>query len=186
MKKLSVVFFVLFIGFHTNAQKFDGYVVTNKNDTITCKYFVPTIKFNSAFLDVSSISDEINIYNKGEKVKYSSKELHSFLIKGTKMGDLKFVSLKYDNYLRFYHEVIVGKLMYYRYYIRIGNSGIYQFGFILKDDKFIELQGYDYREKIGNFIIDFPELYEKWINSKSTKVKKLEEVIKLYNEHFKN
>lgn len=184
MKNLCVVFFALFVGFHTNAQKFDGYVVTNKNDTITCKYYVSTLKFNSNFLDVSSIIDEINIYNKGEKVKYNSKELNSFLIKGTKMGDLKFVSLKYDNYLRFYHEVIVGKLMYYKYYIRIGNSGIHQFGFILKDDKFIPLQGYDCREKFGNFIIDFPDLYEKWINSKSYKVKKYEDVIKLYNEHF--
>lgn len=183
---MRLLLFTLLFSSFVHSQKFDGYVVTNANDTINCKYFVPTNMFDKTLVEVASIKDEISIYNKGERVKYTSKDLKSFLIKGTKFGDLKFVSFKYDDYNRFYHEVIVGKLMYYRYYLSAAGAPVFGIGFGLKDEKFVELQGPDVREKLGEFIIDFPELHAKWMNPKIYKTKKLEEVIKLYNEYFKN
>ena len=76
--------------------------------------------------------------------------------------------------------------MCYRYYLSAVGAPVFGISFGLKDEKFVELQGPDVREKLGEFIIDYPELYDKWMNPKIYKIKKLEEVIKLYNEHFKN
>ena len=144
MKLLS---FLLFFTALTQAQKFDGYVVTNTNDTINCKYFVPTNPFNEKLLSVARIHDKIKILNnKGETIEYTTKDIKSFLIKGTKFGDLKFVSLKYDNYYRFYHEVQAGRLIFYRFY-KEGSGMVIGVGFGLKDDKFVEFQGPDVREK---------------------------------------
>lgn len=178
--------FLLLLPVFAHSQKFDGYVVTNANDTINCKYFVPTNPFSEKLLSVARIHDKIKILNnKGETIEYTTKDIKSFLIKGTKFGDLKFVSLKYDNHERFYHEVQTGRLIFYRFY-KEGSGMVIGIGFGLKDEKFVELQGPDVRERLGEFIVDYPELYTKWMNPKSYKVNKLEEVIKLYNEHFKN
>lgn len=178
--------FLFLLPVFVHSQKFDGYVVTNANDTVRCRYFVATNPFSEKLLSVGSIRDKIKILSaKGETIEYTTKDIKSFLIKGTKFGDLKFVSLKYDNFGRFYHEVMLGKLTFYRYYIE-GMTAVVGIGFGLKDDKFVELQGPDVREKLGEFIVDYPELHDKWMNPKIYKAKKLEEVIKLYNEHFKN
>jgi hypothetical protein len=177
--------YMLLLPLFVHSQKFDGYVVTNANDTINCKYFVETNLFDKKLLSVASIYDKIKILNeKGEKTEYTTKDIKSFLIKGTKFGDLKFVSFKYDDYERFYHEVIAGKLTFYRFY-KEGMGVVIGIGFGLKEDKFVELQGPDVRERLGEFIVDYPELYNKWMDSKSYKLSKMEEVIKLYNEHFK-
>jgi len=179
---ISILLLPLFV----YSQKFDGYVVSNINDTINCKYFVETNLFNEKLLSVAGIHDKIKILNdKGEKIEYTTKDVKSFLIKGTKFGDLKFVSLRYDNYERFYHEVQAGRLMFYRFY-KEGSGMVIGIGFGLKEDKFVELQGPNVREKLGEFIVDYPELYNKWMDPKSVKLTKMEEVIKLYNEHFKN
>jgi hypothetical protein len=181
--KLSTFLFLLPL--FTYSQKFDGYVVTNVNDTIHCKFFISTNEFDNSILNVFTIKDKVKILkDNGETVKYTSRDLKSFLVKGTKFGDLKFVSLKYDDNDRFYHEVLVGKLTFYRFYKGPPTIGIC---FASKDDKFVELQGSQYRERLGELIIDYPELYHKWIDSKKYyKGSQLEEVIKLYNEHFKN
>lgn len=186
MYKMRLFLFILLLPIFVHSQKFDGYAVTSANDTIHCKYFVATNPFSEKLLSVASIYDKIKILNdKGEKIEYTTKNLKSFLIKGTKFGDLKFVSLIYDNNKRFYHEVQAGRLMFYRFY-KEGSGMVIGIGFGLKDDKFVELQGPEFRERLGEFIIDYPELYQKWMDSnKYYKPKQLEEVIKLYNEHFK-
>ena len=123
--------FLLLLPVFVHSQKFGGYVVTNSNDTINCKFFIGT---NDTRLNVYTIKDKVKILtDKGEELKYSSRDLKSFLVKGTKFGDLKFVSLKYDDYERFYHEVNAGKLTFYRFYKGPPTIGI---GLGLKDDKF--------------------------------------------------
>ncbi|HOD11298.1 MAG TPA: hypothetical protein PKH91_11180 [Flavobacterium sp.] len=183
---MRLLLFALLFSSFLHSQKFDGYVVTNANDTINCKYFVPTNPFDKKLLSVARIDDKIEILSdKGEKIEYTTKEIKSFLIKGTKFGDLKFVSLKYDDFYRFYHEVQVGRLIFYRYYME-GSGMVVGIGFGLKDEKFVELQGPDIKQRLGELIIDYPELYAKWTDgNKYYKPKHLEEVIKLYNEHFK-
>ena len=68
---MRLFLFILLYPLLVNSQKFDGYVVTNTNDTINCKYFVPTNMFDKTLLEVAAIRDEISIYSKGEKVKYT-------------------------------------------------------------------------------------------------------------------
>ena len=184
---MRLFLFILLYPLLVNSQKFDGYVVTNTNDTINCKFFVQTNPFSEKLLSVASIHDKIKILSRqGETIEYTTKDIKSFLIKGTKFGDLKFVSLKYDNYERFYHEVTTGKLTFYRFY-KEGSGMVIGIGFGLKDEKFVELQGPDVKERLGALIIDYQELYNKWMDSnKYYKPRQLEEVIKLYNEHFKN
>jgi hypothetical protein len=179
--------FLLLMPLFIHSQKFDGYVVTNANDTINCKFFVPTNVINKRIVTIAAIYDKVKILtDKGETKEFTTKELKCFLIKATKFGDLKWVSLKYDNYERFYHEVQSGRLMFYRFY-KEGTGIVIGIGFGLKDDQFVELQGPEFRERLGAFISDYPELYTKWMDSnKYYKPKQLEEVIKLYNEHFKN
>ena len=44
--------------------------------------------------------------------------------------------------------------MYYRYYLSAVGAPVFGISFGLKDEKFVELQGPDVREKLGEFIID--------------------------------
>ncbi len=187
MKKLFSVLFAFVIGSAIYGQKFDGYVVTNTSDTINCKFIVPTNMIDKRIVTIAAIYDKVKILtDQGETKEFTTTDIKSFLIKATKFGDLKWVSLKYDNYERFYHEVQTGKLMFYRFY-KEGTGIVIGIGFGLKDDKFVELQGPKFRERLGDFIEDYPELYAKWMDSnKYYKPKQLEEVIKLYNTHFKN
>src|SRR6218665_1472489 len=177
MYKMRLFAFLLLLPLFVHSQKFDGYVVTNANDTIKCKYFVPTNPFSEKLLSVGRIHDKIKILsNKGETIEYTTKDIKSFLVKGTKFGDLKFVSLTYDGFLRFYHEVQVGRLLFYRYYIE-GSAMVVGIGYGLKDEKFVELQGPDIRERLGELIADYPELHDKWMDGKKYyKAKQLEEV----------
>ncbi|WP_290842715.1 hypothetical protein [Flavobacterium sp.] len=147
--------------------------------------FAPTNPFDEKLVAIYSIHDKIKILtDKGETKKYTTKDLKSFLIKGTKFGDLKWVSLEQDGRKRFYHEVQAGRLMFYRFYKGPPAIGI---GFGLKDGKFVELQGRELRQRLGEFIADYPELHSKWMDSdKYYKPRELEDVIKLYNDHFKN
>ena len=184
MKNLLITLIILVSGIST-AQKFDGYVVTNANDTINCKFFVPANAVDKRIVKIAYIDDKIKILtDKGETIEYTTKDLKSFLIKSTKFGDLKWVSLKYDDFGRFYHEVQTGRLMFYRFY-KEGTGIVIGIGFGLKENQFIELQGPEFRERLGALISDYPELHQKWMDKKY-KPKHLEEVIKLYNEHFKN
>ena len=98
-------------------------------------------------------------------------------------GVYKYVSLE-QNKNHFFHERILGKLSFYTVY----NAGIqgehnFQTNYILKDRKLFEISR---RNKLGKLIIDYPELYNKWMNSENYRLNQIEEVVNLYNEHFKN
>jgi uncharacterized protein (DUF3820 family) len=67
------------------------------------------------------------------------------------------------------------------------NAGIpvehnYQTNYIIKNGKLFKISR---RKKMGKLIIDYPELYNKWMNSENYRLNQIEEVVNLYNEHFK-
>jgi hypothetical protein len=188
MKKLLTTITILISCLNTYAQqRFNGYVVTNSNDTIKCKFSLEMNIFDQTLFYDSGISDRAKIFKEnGEKVKYLPTELKTVFITGPKQGDYKFVSLEQDK-KHFFHEKIKGKLSFYILYKgNIGGGFPLQMHYFLKDGMFIQIKGSNARKKFGELIIDYPELYQKWIDSdKYYKLNQFEEVIKLYNEHFK-
>lgn len=190
MKNLCVVFFALFIGFHTNAQKFDGYYVTNTNDTIKCSFDVEVNIFDSKIFERASVKNKVKILNiEGKKLVFKPNEINSFFIKGTSTGDYKFVGIVNGN--NFYHEIIKGKISYYKLYRQ--NPGgalgtlIAEEYYLFKDGKLVEISPLNLRKGLSKQMLDYPELNQKWLDSdKFYKLNQFEEVIKLYNEHFKN
>jgi hypothetical protein len=188
MKKL-IVFTIIIFGLNVQAQqRFNGYVVTNANDTIKCRFSLEMNIFNDSLFYDSGISKRAKIFKEnGEKVKYMPTELKTVFITGPKQGDYKFVSLKEDKE-HFFHEIITGKLSYYVLYKGNLQGGFpLEMPYILKEGKLVKMNGFSRRKTFGELIIDYPELYQKWMDSNNYyKIDQMEEVMKLYNEHFKN
>jgi len=149
MKKLLFVLIFIIFKSISYGQKFDGYVVTNANDTINCKFFVQTNLFDETMFYANSVRNKVKILTeKGEKIKYEPSQLISFVVKGTKFGDFKFVSFKEDNYQYFYHEIIVGEISFYRLYQEDLYSGGPNSGYrdyVYKDDIFSKINIFSYR-----------------------------------------
>jgi hypothetical protein len=190
MFKLNLVLFISLFTSIISAQKFEGYVITKVNDTIHCKFLIETNIFNDEIFYANSIRNKVKVLTKNnEKIVYVPSQLKEFLIKRTG-GDFKFVSFSEDGFKYFYHEVIKGKLSYYKLYKADLYSGGANSGydvFIFKENKFKKLSAFNQRKSLSEVISDYPELYEKWIDSNNYyKVYQREEVVKLYNEHFKN
>ncbi len=188
MKKILFILTVILFSISVQAQqRFNGYVVTNANDTIKCRFSLEMNIFDSTLFYDSGISDRASIFKEnGEKVKYLPTELKMVFITGPKQGDYKFVSLGQDK-KHFFHERIKGKLSFYILYKgNIGGGFPLQMHYFLKNEILLQIKGSNARNKFGELIIDYPELYEKWIDSdKFYKLNQFEEVINLYNEHFK-
>ena len=190
MKKISFVLLVIFFGLSTYAQNFDGYVVTNANDTINCKFFVETNLINEKIFYATSVYNKVKILNsKGEKIKYTPKDLKSFYISGTTDGNFKFVSFKYDDYKHFYHEMIGDRLSYYRLYNKDnaykGSNQTYK-EFIFKDDSFLELGLFNTRKNLAKLIEDNKEIYDKWMDENGYyKLKDAFNIINQYNNFYK-
>jgi hypothetical protein len=188
MRKILFVFTVVVFTANIQAQqRFNGYVVTNANDTIKCRFSLEMNIFNDSLFYDSGISDRAKIFKEnGEKVKYLPTELKTVFITGPKQGDYKFVSLEQDK-KHFFHEKIIGKLSYYILYKgNLGGGFPLQNPYFLKDGKLLQISGFSARKKFGELIKDYPELYEKWMASNDYyKTGQFPEVIQLYNEHFK-
>lgn len=191
MKKTLLLFVLALTSINFYAQKFNGYVVTNVNDTIKCNFFVETNLFNDSMFYANSVRKKVKILDeKGEKISFEPSQLNSFIIKGTKFGDFKFVSFQEDGYNYFYHEVINGRISYYKLYKADLYSGGPNSGFdvfVYKENKFNKLAAFNQRKSLGEVISDYPELHQKWMDSNNFyKVYQREEVVNIYNEHFKN
>ena len=188
MRNSLIIFIVIIFGFNMQGQRFNGYVVTNSNDTIKCRFSLEMNIFNDSLFYDSGISDRAKIFlENGTKVKYKPSEIKTVFITGPKQGDYKFVSLKADNYEHLYHEKIIGKLSYYILYK--GNiRGGFPFAkpFILKENKLVNIEGFSRRKTFGELIIDYPELHQKWMDSNNYyKIDQILQVLNIYNEHFK-
>jgi hypothetical protein len=187
MKKSLIIIFILIFNSNSFGQNSKGYYITNSNDTIKCYFdlFIVSGKF-----DPQTVRNKIKtINNNGDKLKFLPNEINSFFISETNSRDYKFVSIVNHNY--FYHEIIKGKLSYYKVYL---NNPGGAFGtlaseklYLYKNEKLTEIDPLFLRKGLSKLIEDFPELNLKWIDSdKYYKLNQIEEVIKLYNEHFKN
>lgn len=183
---MRLLSFILLFSLFAQAQKFDGYVVTNTNDTIHCKFFIRTNSIDEKIPYPSSVCKKVKILtNKGEEMNFKPSQIKSFFIKGTKDCDLKFVSLREDDD-QFYQELIIGKLSLYKIYFTSMYGQEFSNGVILKEGKLYKIAGFGLRKKFGELIKDYPELYDKWMNSEDYKLDQFQELVSLYNEHFKN
>jgi hypothetical protein len=177
---------LLLISLSANSQKYHGYVVTNSNDTIKCKFKVQTNMFNDDIYYPSS-GTIVTINNNGEKVKYKPNQLKSYYLQGPNIRNYKFVSLAEDEHKLFYDEIQKGKItLYYTYSGGLSGGGPDSNPVITKDGRFVKIKG-NVRKKIGEFISDYPDLHRKWMNSnKFYDITQLPDVIEIYNEHIKN
>ena len=189
--KTIVLFFLLLSVNLFYGQNLGGYYVTNENDTIKCKFDVQTNTFDSLIFYQTSVQKKVKIIlSNGEKLKYKPLEIKSFFIEKTKSGNYKFVSLDIDpDY--FYQEILIGRIsIFYNYTYNMQSGGLpIRRTYFLKDTEFSsrETAFFNFRNWFGKFIEDFPELYQKWMDSDNYyKKNDVYEVIKIYNEHFNN
>jgi hypothetical protein len=176
---------ILFLSASIYSQKYHGYVVTNSNDTIKCKFKVQTNLINdNIFYPYSGSITTINA--DGEKTKYKPNKLKSYYLQGPNIKNYKFVSLKEDNHESFYDEILKGKIcLYYHYKQNLGGGDSLKTIYILKDGRFEKIKGGNMRRKLGEFLSDDPEVYETWMSSnRSFDLDQMEYIIELYNKHF--
>jgi len=189
VKKLLFVLLVVTFGFTTYGQKLEGYVVTNANDTIHCKFLVQTNMINNKIFYAASVYNHVKILTeKGEKIKYAPKDIKSFFIKNTTDGNLKFVSFKEDGFKHFYHEVVNDRLSYYRLYHTVGDfdpNSVYK-EFVYKDHVFLQLGMLNTRKNLAEMIKDNKVIYDKWMDEHGYyKVKDAFNIINQYNDSYK-
>lgn len=182
MKKLLVLLLVSLSGY---SQKYHGYVVTNSNDTIKCKFKVQTNWFNDDIYYPYS-GTVVTVNDAGEKVKYKPNELKSYYLQGPNIKNYKYVSLNEANNDAFYDEILKGKIcLYYHYKQNLSGGESIKTVYILKDGKLEKVKGSGMRKKIGKFLIDYPEVYNTWVNSsRSFDLDQMEYIIEQYNKHF--
>ena len=190
MKRLSLFLFIIVFASSMNGQKSDGYVVTNVNDTIYCKFFAISNMLNQKTFFGTSVYNYVKILTeKGEKVKYYPKDIICFVVTGATNGSFKFVGFKHDNYKHFYHEVVGDRLSYYRLYNRdnsySGSNQTYK-EYILKDDYFLELGMFNTRKNLAQLIKDNEEIYGKWMDENGYyKLRDAFNIINQYNNWYK-
>jgi hypothetical protein len=185
---MRLLLYILLFSSLVHSQKFDGYVVTNANDTIRCKFFVQTNLFDTTMFYPNSVKNKVKIFSNGQKIKYEPNQIKSFYITGTKFGDYKFISLPQDGYKHFYHETIVGKISFYKIYLDNLNGGFPQHREVfVKEKKIQNIRSLSFRKDFGELIKDYPELYSKWIvGNDNYKLSQVFEVIQEYNKFFEN
>ncbi|MBS7230248.1 hypothetical protein KHA90_04355 [Flavobacterium psychroterrae] len=189
MNKIIFSLVFCFISTIFYSQNYKGYYITNDDDTITCSFDIPVILFDSKKFDPQTVRNKINVITEnGEKLKFKPNQIKSFFIKETKNGNYNFVSIIDQNY--FYHEIIRGKLSYYKVYLNNSGGVLGYYAsvkyFIIKDNNLTELNSMNLKKGLSKQIKDYPELDQKWMDSSNYyKVNQIEEVIELYNEHFK-
>lgn len=184
------VFFFIAICFYIKnySQNFKGYYVTNQLDTINCVFEINEVLFDRNKFDPQTVRNNIRINKENnQSLKFKPNDILSFFIENANSKNYKFVSIPNHNY--FYHEIIKGKLSYYKVYLN--NSGgvlgslASQSLYLFKDEKLTEINPLNLRKGLSKQIIDYPELHEKWNNSnKYYRLDQFEEVIKLYNDYF--
>ena len=186
MKKSVLILFILIFNSNSFGQNNYGYYITNSNDTIKCNFdlFIVLGKF-----DPQTVRNKIKIINNdGSISKYKPNEIKSFFISTTNSGVYKFVSITGYNY--FYHQIIKEKLSYYKVYLNNPGGAFGSLAseklYLYKNEKLTEIDPLFLRKGLSKQIEDYPELYQKWIDSdKYYKLNQFEEVINLYNKHFK-
>lgn len=188
MQKLLFFLSTMIFCYNVNAQKFVGHYITNSNDTIKCSFDVGVNIFDSKIFEKASVKNKVRVLNnEGKKIIFKPNEIRSFFIKGTSEGDFKFVSI--ENNSNFFHEVIKGKLSFYKLYRQNSGGalgGLVAVGlYLFKDQKLVEVNPLSLRKGLSAQIEDNEELHRKWMDSdKYYKLNQFEEVIILYNEHF--
>jgi len=191
MKRYLIAFFLIFSlsAFSQNFEGFKGYVITNNHDTIHGTFDAISNIFYKNIFNPARVRKVVKINNNaGIVTKYKPNEILSFLVykpRGEK--DYKFISTYRDNYKRFYHEIAVGEISYYKIYDQDMNASEIYDEIFIKNDNIQEVTMFSYRKDLGELIKDYPELYSKWIDgNKFYKTHETELVISLYNEYFKN
>ncbi|WP_300569163.1 hypothetical protein [Flavobacterium sp.] len=184
MRNFALTILLCLLTFNFYAQDFDGYVVKNNKDTIRCKFNVGTNLFDSSIFYANSVKKKVKVLINGEKVVFKPYELISFVIEGTKRGSFKFVSVPEDDYQNFYHEIIEGRVSCYYLYDSNPQGGeplpvayLYKNGVLKEISVFV-------RNDVGEFIIDNPELFHKWMNGNPYKSHEFYQAIRDYNDYY--
>ena len=187
--KIIFILFSLYssIVFCQNFEGFKGFLITNNNDTIQCTYSSISNIFKKSMFNPARLNNKVEIVKDSIYTKYKPKDLKSFLItnpRGT--GDFKFVSSQFDGYKHFYQEIAIGRISWYRTYYQDSYAMEHQLDVLVKNNKKVKIGSFSRRKDLGAIIEDYPELYEKWMNSDNYKVHQFGLLLQLYNEHFEN
>ena len=186
---ITLLLFFSLTSFSQNFEGFKGYVVTIDNDTIHGTFESISNMFYKNIFNPARIRKIVKIKNNaGIVTKYKPNEIVSFLVyKPRNNTDYKFISTYRDDYKHFYHEILVGKISYYKIYDQDMNASELYKEIFIKNDKIQDVTMFSYRKDFGELIKDYPELYSKWVDgNKFYKTYETDLVISLYNEYFKN
>ena len=194
MKKtlLSIIFIFIICNFY--GQRFSGYIVTNTNDTIKCRFHNISNMFWKEIFNPATLRNNVKIINeKGEKVKYKPFELFSFVIKNVENTggrkhinkDYKFVSLQSDDFQHFYEEVFLGEISCYRIYDQDLNANLLERYIYVKKNKLVKIGFLSERTDAGELIKDYSELYKQWMDKEPYKLSQMNTVFEIYNANQK-
>lgn len=149
-----------------------SYYVTNSDDTVTADIRIYTNIRGKT--DLSMLSKSIIVEGVSETKKLKPADIKAFVI--TDFDSVyKFVSLPGEK-SRFFHEVVSGKLSFYKLYTP-GNT----LPVMVKDGKLVYLNVINPKKRITELIADCPALLKEWDEGEKYTIRDREEIAQAYN-----
>ncbi|MGN7986060.1 hypothetical protein ACTJKC_01905 [Pedobacter sp. 22226] len=151
--KYTLLFLLSFLSLSALCQKNGSYYLTHAGDTIDCDIRAYTNLRGRT--ELSAFSKSITVEGGGETKKLKPRDIRAFVFVDVDTA-YKFVTLPGDG-SRFFHEVVKGKLSFYKLYVP-GNT----LPVMVKGDKVVYLNVIGARKRIAGLIADCPGLLKEW------------------------
>ncbi|WP_339923702.1 hypothetical protein [uncultured Cyclobacterium sp.] len=176
--KFVLTTFLIFYVFNSFGQYHAGHIINNNGETLKCEIFLPN--YLNGQLNYSALTKNITTKTETGIIRYKPTDIKIAEIQLENNDKVRFMSIPEDK-KQFLQENEIGKLSYFT--LHISNSG-FAAPILRKDGKLTYLNVVNKKKRVENMIADFPKLREDWNNNKYD-FTELQNVVKLYNQHFK-
>ncbi|WP_316845530.1 hypothetical protein [Pedobacter psychrodurus] len=170
--KYTLLFLLSFLSISAFCQRNGSYYVTHGGDTVDCD--IGSYTNLRGRTELSAFSRSITVEGDGGTKKLKPRDIRAFVFLDVDTG-YKFVTLAGDK-SRFFHEVVKGKLSFYKLYVP-GNT----LPVMVKGDKLVYLNVIGAKKHIAELIADCPELVKEWEAGEKYTVRDREEIVRAYN-----
>ena len=190
IKRLTILFCItLFTAYSQEKKVVTGYIVSKTNDTIRGSFIGVSNMFKKDLFNPASFDKRITILLENEDAyEYKPNELKSLhIFHKYENRWYKFVGIEADQYKRFHHEIYTGRISFYRRYTQDMRANLIPIDVFVKNNEIQKITLFNFRENIGDMLIDYPTLFHPWIKKEDGyESKNLHYIISLYNKYFED
>lgn len=170
--KYTLLFLLSFLALSAFSQRSGSYYVTHAGDTVDCD--IRSYTNLRGKTELSAFSRSITVEGNGGSKKLKPRDIRAFVFVDVDTA-YKFVTIPGGG-SRFFHEVVKGKLSFYKLYVP-GNT----LPVMVKGDKVVYLNVIGAKKRLVELIADCPGLLKEWEAGEKYTVRNREEIVRAYN-----